>query len=879
MNPERLDKILVVDDTAANLQLLTDLLTEHGYTVYPASDGELALAFVRSTLPHLVLLDIRMPGMDGFEVCRRLKADERTRDIPVIFISALEDQDDKVKGFQAGAVDYVTKPFQADEVLARVRIHLQLRELTEHLEQKVIERTEALRDANAQLQHELAERQKTEQRLKASEKRLRLTLEATQIGIFDWDIVNDRWYASPQYYTMLGYEPKEGEGDRKEWLERVHPDDRDHVEAKIQKVLSRKLSADRSQIYEYKARISHCDGTYRWEHVKGFGIEHDREGRITRVLGVRMDITEQKKAEQERTAHLHVLESISSTSRAIHGSNDLEEMMTDVLDVTLSTFGCDRAFLVYPCDPDAASWSVPMERTRPEYPGPKALDLTIPMDEEVAEVYRIQRSLDGPVKFGPGSEHPLPEKASQQFGIKSLISMALHPKVGKPWQFGMHQCSYARQWRTKEERLFQEIGRRLEDALTSLLSYRNLQESEERYRLVFENSPVSILEEDFSGVRAFLDSLRKQGVDDIESYFIQHPETVQWCADLAKVTDVNCASLALYGAADKDELVKGLIDTFTPESFDYFRNELVRLYNGGTEMKGDTIVKTFSDDLRMVTISFSVCPGYEKTLSKVIVSIDDITERKAAEEALRRLNSELDRRVLNRTEQLEASNKELEAFTYTVSHDLRAPLRHIDGFLKLLQKKEAAVLDKQSRHYMDNISGAAQKMGRLIDELLSFTRMGRYHLTYQQVDIGALVQDVVRELDPDAAVRSVDWRIGDLPAVGCDAALLRTVLVNLISNALKFTQPRQKATIEIGSLPGKNSEAVIFVRDNGVGFDMAHADKLFGVFQRLHHTEQFEGTGIGLANVRRIIARHGGRIWAEGGPDRGATFYFALPQA
>jgi light-regulated signal transduction histidine kinase (bacteriophytochrome) len=179
---------------------------------------------------------------------------------------------------------------------------------------------------------------------------------------------------------------------------------------------------------------------------------------------------------------------------------------------------------------------------------------------------------------------------------------------------------------------------------------------------------------------------------------------------------------------------------------------------------------------------------------------------------------------------------------------------------------------------MDAISDAALKMGKLIDNLLSFSRMGRHAMTYQQVDLGMLVREVIRELEPDAAGRNIDWHIGDLPVVAGDAATLRMVLANLVDNALKFTRPRQEAKIEIGTHVSQSSETVVFVRDNGVGFDMAYADKLFGVFQRLHRAEEFEGTGIGLANVRRIIARHGGRTWAEAKVEQGATFYFALPR-
>ncbi len=239
---------------------------------------------------------------------------------------------------------------------------------------------------------------------------------------------------------------------------------------------------------------------------------------------------------------------------------------------------------------------------------------------------------------------------------------------------------------------------------------------------------------------------------------------------------------------------------------------------------------------------------------------------------------ELEQQVQARTAELEAANKELEAFAYSVSHDLRTPLRHIDGFLELLHGRISTTLDEESQDFVNIIFDSVWHMGQLIDDLLAFSRMGRQEMSKTQVDLVALVRDVIQELAPEAQGRNIHWNVADLPAVSGDRAMLRLVLVNLISNALKFTQPHQQTEIGIGCMLDSKTEVIIFVRDNGVGFDMNYADKLFGVFQRLHRQEDFEGTGIGLANVRRIISRHGGRTWAEGEVDRGATIYFSLPK-
>lgn len=255
------------------------------------------------------------------------------------------------------------------------------------------------------------------------------------------------------------------------------------------------------------------------------------------------------------------------------------------------------------------------------------------------------------------------------------------------------------------------------------------------------------------------------------------------------------------------------------------------------------------------------------------VILRDITERQRAQEQVRQMNLELEQRVEKRTVELTNANRELEAFTYSVAHDLRAPLRHIDAFSKILREEYAANLVPEARRLSEKIGAGSRHMSRLVDDLLNLARVGRQPLHREPTPLNRLVDEVIGDLKGELEDRVIEWRIQPLPTIGCDPGLVKQVFANLLSNAAKYTRPRPKAVIEVGVLDGGST---VFVRDNGVGFNMKYADKLFGVFQRLHPSEQFEGTGIGLATVERIIRKHGGCVWAEGAPDKGAVFYFAL---
>ncbi len=335
---------------------------------------------------------------------------------------------------------------------------------------------------------DVTEREQAYITLRQREEQLRLqgaALEAAANGFIITDRDGKILWVNPAFTRLTGYSMQQVAG-RKPSILKSGKQDLNFYKNLWDTILS-------GQVWYGELVNRHQDGHFYTEEMTIAPLRAEG-GEISHFIAVKQDITERKQAEAEHQAHLRFLESMDKVNRAMQGTNDLEQMMGNVLDIVLSIFECDRAFLLYPCDPNASSWSSPMERTRPEYPGVLALGMDeVPMDTDVARTLRVLLENDGPVKFGPKTPNPLPVDVAERFAIKSFMSMALYPKMDKPWQFGIHQCSYARVWTSEDERLFQEIGRRLSDALFSLLAYRNLQESEERYRLLGDASPDAIM--------------------------------------------------------------------------------------------------------------------------------------------------------------------------------------------------------------------------------------------------------------------------------------------------------------------------------------------------------------------------------------------------
>jgi signal transduction histidine kinase len=421
-------------------------------------------------------------------------------------------------------------------------------------------------------------------------------------------------------------------------------------------------------------------------------------------------------------------------------------------------------------------------------------------------------------------------------------------------------------------------------------------ETTRQQTLLQSDKKTEALEQKARDLADFVETLRNQtrvqSETEIEALGQKARDLALFVETVRKETRLRSETeIALLGRRARDLAVS--VETVREETLLHTDTEIAALGQQARELaisvetvREETLLHTDTEIKGLKQQAHNLALSVEKSRIQTLMESDKV---------IRKLNEELEQRVLERTGQLEAANKELEAFSYSVSHDLRAPLRGIDGFSRILLDEETAQLSEQAKNYLQLIRDNTQQMGRLVDDLLAFSRLSRQPITTQQVDVTKLVGQCLDELLEEHEERRMDITVGDLPVCRADRSLLKQVWINLLSNALKYTRRRDKVLIEVGgqmavgqtfpsASAGKNAcptEApagtlIFFVKDNGVGFDMRYASKLFGVFQRLHRAEDYEGTGVGLAIVQRIIHRHGGRVWAEAKPNEGATFYFSL---
>ncbi|HYO74089.1 MAG TPA: ATP-binding protein [Archangium sp.] len=367
---------------------------------------------------------------------------------------------------------------------------------------------------------------------------------------------------------------------------------------------------------------------------------------------------------------------------------------------------------------------------------------------------------------------------------------------------------------------------------------------------------------------------QKRAEEERERFFQLAPDMFCVAGLDACFRRVNPAFTRVLGWSEEELLSRSFMDFVHPEDRERTRQEVADIGQSGPSLHFENRYLCKDGSWRWLDWTTSpVAPG-----GFIYAAARDITVQREVQESVRQLNQQLEQRVSERTQQLEEANRELESFSYTVSHDLRAPLRHITGFVGLLERHAREVLDAKALGYLRTISESARRGGQLVDDLLAFSRMGRVEMRQSRLHLEPLVTEVWEELAPEREGRNVVLELGPMPEARGDPAMLRLVFKNLLGNAVKYTRPRAEGRVKVTAEEGGDG-VVIHVKDNGVGFDMAYEDKLFGVFQRLHRASEFEGTGIGLAHVRRIITRHGGRTWGKGVVGQGATFSFFLPTA
>lgn len=794
--------ILVVDDDESIRTYLRTVFARQGYTVMEAANGKEALENAKATPPSLVISDILMPVMDGYELCMQWKQDETLCEIPFIFHTGtyLDEEDEKFAR-SLGAEDFITRPIKLKELLQRVDAVLQKKSTPRarllpahhnhdnHMQQyraslvrKLEQKMEELKSAKEKIEKDLITRMLIEAKLSESEELFRAVFEqhAAVKLMIDPDTGNilDANSAAEKFY-----------GWSREVLRRMRIQDINTLPP--EKVKEEMERAGRMKKIHFDFRHRRADGSIRDVEVYSSTIKtKDREF----LHSIIHDVTDKKIIEQ-------ALEESEKRYRTLV-ETQLEAICRWKLDTTLTFVNTAYCQMV--------------GKTKEELVGQKWIQF-VPEStrEEVLKTYEAAAKEKRTVTYEHEVETP----------------------DGRRWYRWVDVPVYQENGELIE---FQSVGHDITDRV---MAEQRLKQSEEKYRALVENAPSIICSIRLDGTTEYVNP----EIEQITGYSQEEIIGNNWW-DIFYPGD-------LYAQVEK--------------LFNDIQNNDVHHYRMSLRTKhGDSRIIEWD--------SYNVYNENGSLLYINGIGID-ITERVRAEEKLEEFTANLQKLVEERTAELKKAHEDLESFVYSVAHDLRAPIRHIGGFMQFLRNELGENISEKAARFMDVVDDAARHMSKLIDGLLDFARLGKITPQYESVDMQDLVNNVLEDFKDSISHSNISFHCGTLHTVEADRTLMRAVLVNLIGNAIKFSSTKPEPKIEIACHENEN-EHVISIRDNGVGFDMQYADKLFGVFHRLHGEKEFAGTGIGLASVKQIINRHGGRVWAEGEVGKGACFYFTIPK-
>lgn len=864
--------ILIVDDKPANILALESLLAAKDRVLLSATCGKDALQIALNRNIDLIILDVQMPDMDGFEVAQILKSNKRTRDIPIIFATAESREHQFVmKGYSEGAIDYLSKPLNPEIVKAKVMVLLQYQLQKKELIDKNVSlqmsalliensadiigiidaRTFLIDQINSAFTTILGysreeckevaftlylsnEDRAMVQTLRESKKE-RLSFETRiycknrSIKWLQWNVVVrfGKWFVNARDITEI----KEVEKIRN-YLATVVKQSNDaiYIHDEEGKIITWNEGAEK--IYGYSENEA--------LHMKIWNLIPDYlQAKRSGIIGAIVRGEKFQEYETQRiTKHGKLITVLLSASVIAESTSERISIAVNERDITRQKIAEEklresRVFLRSILDTMGDAVVVTDTEGNPALVNPAAEKI---FGSEIKQV-GIERWTAEYGLFYPDMVTPFPETEIplvQAIRGKECTQMEMfirnsHVPAGVYVSASSNSLKDANGFVVGGVSVIHDISERKK-------AEANLKESELRFRNLFEYAPYPMWVYDLETLR-FLE--------------VNQPAVIHYGYSREEFLNMNIAAIRPpEDIAKLEEDVKS-------------RSGQVQTSTGWRHcLRNGQVINV---EITSHLIDFR---GHKASL----VIAKDITEQKKAEEKIKQLNEDL----LNNVQQLEATNKELESFSYSVSHDLRAPLRGLNGYSTILEEDYGHILDEEAKRLLGNIQRNAHKMGVLIDDLLDFSRLGRKEVQKAEVNNQELVSDVLNELQISASHAAV-INVRPLLKADADASLLRQVWMNLLSNAIKYSGKKENPVIEIGS-ERLEKETLFYVKDNGTGFNMVYADKLFGVFQRLHNRNEFEGTGIGLAIVQRIVTKHGGRVWAEAKPGEGATFYFTLPQ-